>query len=366
MQSECGIEANAGLEKIPDYVSGQAHGNAIPPRYNLASNEAAPGASEKVKQAYLEYANKVFQYPVPDAGLLRKTIADSFGLNSEQIVCSNGSEEGLHILARTYIRPGDEVIVSQYGFIVHKMATLLAGGTPVTVAEKNYRCDIDAMLAAVTEKTRMLFLANPGNPTGTYLPVTEIQRLYEALPKNIILVLDSAYAEFADDIEDYECGIDLINNGAQNVVVTRTFSKMYGLAGLRVGWMYCSPESFKHLHKVRPVFNVNIAAQAAACAALTDKAYVMEYKKINTEWLRTMSTRLNEMGLMTTPSVGNFVLVHFHGTGKKAEDAFQFLREQGVLVRPVKEYELPDSLRITIGLPHQNEEVLALLEEFMS
>jgi histidinol-phosphate aminotransferase len=187
-----------GLEKISSYVSGQAHGKGITPRYNLASNEAAPGVGAKARQAYLEYVDRIFQYPEPDAAMLRGAIAEFHGLNREQIVCCNGSEEGLHLLARAYIRPGDEVIVSQHGFLVHKMATLLAGGTPVIVPEVDYCCDIDAMLKAITGKTRMLFIANPGNPTGTYLPVSEIRRLHKALPNNSLLVLDSAYAEFAD------------------------------------------------------------------------------------------------------------------------------------------------------------------------
>jgi histidinol-phosphate aminotransferase len=365
MQVECGITANEGLEKIPSYVSGQAHGKGITLRHNLASNEAALGVGTNAREAYLEFSERIFQYPVPDAVMLREAIAEYHELNRDQIVCCNGSEEGLHLLARAYIRPGDEVIVSQHGFIVHKMATHLAGGTPIVVPEVNYRCDIDAMLKAITDKTRMLFIANPGNPTGTYLPISEIRRLHKALPSNILMVLDSAYAEFADEIEDYDSGTILIMEGAKNVVVTRTFSKMYGLAGLRVGWMYCAAESFIHLHKVRTVFNVNIAAQAAACAALKDENYVREYKVLNARWLEIMSTRLNEMGILTTPSAGNFVLTHFSKSGKSAEEAFNFLRQEGILVRPVKEYDLPDSLRISIGMPNQNEELLTLLASFI-
>lgn len=365
MQIQSKIVVNTGLDQIPDYISGQSHGSGMQPRFNLASNESALGVSLKARDAFKKLAGDIFRYPQPDAGVLRDVIAEHHRLNTDQIVCCNGSEEGLHILARTYIRPGDEVIVSQHGFIVHKMATLISGGTPIVVPETDYRCDVDAMIEAVSDRTRMLFIANPGNPTGTYLPVSDIRRLHKALPENVILVLDSAYAEFAEELDDYDSGISLIVEGASNVVVTRTFSKMYGLAGLRIGWMYASRDSFIHLHKVRPVFNVNIAAQAAACAVLRDEEYLRDYRAINKEGLEVLTRSLNNAGIGTTPSAGNFVLAHFTKLGKSADAAFNFLKNAGILVRPVKEYGLPDSLRISIGMPDQNRELVSLLSEFV-
>lgn len=357
------VQPRSGVTAIMPYVPGEAQVDGVARVIKLSSNEAPLGPSPKAVEAYRAQASSLERYPDAGATLLRDALAARFGLSARQILCACGSEELLHLAARAYVDTGDEVIVSQYGFIAHLIATLGCGGTPVIVPERNFRVDVDGIIAAVTAKTKMIYLANPGNPTGTLLPLADIERLHAAIPSHVLLVLDAAYAEFADGIGGYGSGIELIRNGAPNVLVTRTFSKMHGLAGLRVGWAYAAPRIADLLNRVRPAFNVNSAAQVAAIAALDDDDHVRASRALNDAGLRQLIGGCRALGLGTTDSVANFILAHFpQGAAARANE---YLKTQGILVRPVGGYSLPDSLRISVGTAADNAAVLDALAAFL-
>jgi len=273
-------------------------------------------------------------------------------LNVANILCGNGSDELLGLLCHTYLDTGDEGIITEHGFLVYKIQILAAGATPVTVKEKDCTVDVDAILAAVTSKTKMVFIANPANPTGTYVPVSEIRRLHASLPKHVMLVLDAAYAEYVRR-NDYEAGLELVSAN-QNVVMTRTFSKIYGLASLRIGWMYGPVDIVDAINRVRSPFNLNGAAIAAGAAAIRDQAFTEKAVAYNTLWIEKVT------------AVANFVLVHFPDSdGKRAGEADDFLTSRGYIVRAVRAYGFPNSLRMSIGIEEANLGVIDTLSEFM-
>jgi histidinol-phosphate aminotransferase len=295
---------------------------------------------------------------------LREAIASVHGLNAANLICGNGSDELLGLLCHVYLAPGDEGIITEHGFLVYKIQIMAAGAAPVVVKEKDCRVDVDAILAAVTEKTKIVFIANPGNPTGTYVPVEEVRRLQAGLPKHVILVLDAAYAEYVRR-NDYEAGLELVSSN-RNVVMTRTFSKVYGLAGLRVGWMYAPLAIVDALNRVRGPFNMNAPAIAAGAAAIRDQPFIATAVDHNLEWLGKVTGALSSIGLRVTPSVANFVLIHFPDVdGKRAPEADEFLTSRGFILRAVRAYGLPNALRMTIGSAEANEGVIAALTEFM-
>ena len=357
------IAARSGLECIPAYTAGHPSG-AADRLLRLASNESALGPSPAALAVFREQGRRIGAYPDSDAPALREALGQFHGLAVDSILCTAGSEEALRLLALAFTGPGDEVIISRHGFIVHRLAALVAGAKPVVVAEHDYRCDVDGMLAALTPATKLVFIANPGNPTGTCLPLREIRRLHAALPERVLLVIDAAYAEFTEGLDGYGSGLELVQEDADNVAVTRTFSKMYGLAGLRVGWTAADPRIIAVLHKVRPAFNVNIAAQAAAVAALRDREHVERSRALNDEWLARMQVKLRGLGLRTSESVCNFVLARFAGA-EQARDCFRYLVNHGIMVRPVPEYGLDECLRISIGTGEANEMLLRRVAEFL-
>jgi histidinol-phosphate aminotransferase len=287
------------------------------------------------------------------------------GLNPANILCSNGSDELLGLLCQTYLGPGDEGIYTEHGFLVYKIQIMARGAAPVSVAERNETADVDAILAAVTARTKIVFLANPNNPTGTYLPFEEVRRLHAGLPPHVLLVLDAAYAEYVRR-NDYESGIELVSSAA-NVAMTRTFSKIYGLAGLRIGWMYAPVAIIDAVNRVRGPFNVNAMALAAGAAAIRDRAHVDAAVRHNETWLSWLTQQLTALGLRVTPSVGNFVLVHFPDNGgkKTAEAADAFLVARGFVLRRVTAYGFANALRLTVGSEDANRGVVAALAEFM-
>jgi histidinol-phosphate aminotransferase len=286
------------------------------------------------------------------------------GLNADNILCSNGSDELLGLLAQTYLTAGDEAIFTEHGFLVYRIQTLAAGGRPVVVKEKDETADVDAILAAVTGRTRIVFLANPNNPTGTYLPIDAVRRLRAGLPGNVILVIDAAYAEYVRR-NDYEAGIELVA-ASNNTVMTRTFSKIYGLAGIRIGWMYAPRNIIEAVDRVRGPFNVNAIAIAAGAAAVRDQAHVARAVAHNERWLGWVCAELAALGLRVTPSVGNFVLVHFPDkAGKSAAEADAFLTARGYVLRRVGGYGFPNALRMTIGSEEANRGAVAALSEFL-
>jgi histidinol-phosphate aminotransferase len=269
-------------------------------------------------------------------------------------------------LCQTYLGPGDEGLFTEHGFLVYKIQIMAAGATPVSVPDDNgLTADVDRILDAVTERTKIVFLANPNNPTGTYIPVDEVRRLHAGLPGHVILVLDAAYAEYVRR-NDYEAGIELVSANP-NVVMTRTFSKIHGLAGLRIGWMYAHEAIIDACNRVRGPFNVNALAIIAGAAAIGDRAHIDRAVEHNDLWLGRVSEALESMGLKVTPSVGNFVLVHFPETpGKTAAEADEYLCARGFVLRRVAGYGLPGALRMTIGSQEANLGVLEALREFMA
>ncbi|MBC8037530.1 MAG: histidinol-phosphate transaminase, partial [Rhizobiales bacterium] len=303
--------------------------------------------------------------PDGSAAALREAIAARYGLKAENIVCGAGSDEVLQLLAHAYLGPGDEAIYSQYGFLVYPIAIKANGATAVVAPEHNETADVDAMLACVSVRTRLVFLANPNNPTGTYLPFSEVKRLHAGLPRHVLLVLDAAYAEYVR-ANDYEAGIELVST-FDNVVMTRTFSKIHGLAGLRLGWVYCSAHVADALNRVRGPFNVSAPAIAAGVAALGDHGFVENAIAHNERWLPWLKRELEALGLKVTPSIGNFLLIHFSGARKKnAATADEFLLSRGIVLRRMEAYGLPGALRLTIGTEEANRAVAAALKEFLA
>ncbi|HVZ13133.1 MAG TPA: histidinol-phosphate transaminase [Bauldia sp.] len=353
----------AGILTIDPYVPGKSHATGGAKLHKLSSNETPLGPSPAAVAAYRDAAESLERYPDGSASRLREAIGATFGLNPAQIICGNGSDDVLHLIAEAYIGPGDEALYSQHGFLVYPIATKGAGGTPIAVPERELTADVDAFLASVTPRTRAVFLANPNNPTGTYLPFAEVRRLHQGLPSNVLLVLDAAYAEYVKR-NDYESGIELAGN-SENVIMTRTFSKIFGLAGLRIGWGYGPAHVIDALNRIRGPFNVSTPALAAGVAALGDKLHTERAAAHNEEWLPRLTGALTKLGLKVTPSVANFILIHFDGTGKRAADADAFLLSRGVVLRRVDSYGLPNALRATIGSAEANEEIVAGLAAFL-
>jgi histidinol-phosphate aminotransferase len=348
---------------IAAYVPGKDAAPGAAKVYKLSSNETPLGASPKAVTAAQAVLEKAEIYPDGASTALREAIGAVHGLNPANIICTNGSDEAIALLAQTYIQPGDEGIFTEHGFLVYRIDIQAAGGVPVSVPETDERADVDAILAAVTERTKIVFLANPNNPTGTYLPVEEVRRLHAGLPKNVLFVLDAAYAEYVRR-NDYEAGIELVSAN-DNVVMTRTFSKIHGLAGLRVGWLYGPAHVVDALNRVRGPFNVNAVALAAGAAAVRDRAHVEKAVAFNDQWLGWLAEQVSALGLRVTPSVGNFVLIHFDGSGKSAEEADAFLTSRGFVLRRVTGYGFPNALRMTVGPAEANEGVVAALRELL-
>ncbi len=357
-------EPKPGVMDIAAYVPGREKAHGVERVYKLSANETPLGASSKAVEALSEIADRLQIYPDGNATALCNAIAEVHGLNPANILCGNGSDELLTLLCQAYLSPGDEGIVTEHGFLVYKIQIMAAGATPVTVKETDCRADVDAILAAVTDKTKIVFLANPNNPTGTYLPIEEVRRLQAGLPGDVLLVLDAAYAEYVRR-NDYESGIELVSSN-DNVVMTRTFSKIYGLAGLRVGWCYAPKHVMDVLHRIRGPFNMNAAAIAAGVAAVRDRAHIDKSVAHNETWRLRLTEGLEAQGLKVTPSVGNFVLIHFGSEpGRTAADADEYLSARGYLLRRVTAYGFPDALRMSVGSEEANEGVLAALKEFL-
>ncbi len=353
-----------GILDIAPYVPGKsgAKGAKV---FKLSSNESPIGASAAAIAAYRAAAEKLELYPDGSAGQLREAIAQRFGLKPENIVCGAGSDELLQLLAHAYLGPGDEAIYSQYGFLVYPIAIRSNGATPIIAPEKNLVADIDAILGLVTPRTRMVFLANPNNPTGTYLPFNEIKRLHAGLPRGVLLVLDAAYAEYVRR-NDYESGIELVAT-SDNVVMTRTFSKIHGLAALRLGWAYCPAHVADVLNRIRGPFNVSAPAIAAGAAAMADTEFVERAIGHNDQWLPWLAAQLEALGLRVTPSVGNFLLVHFPSEdGHNAAAADQFLQDHGFVLRRMDSYGLPGALRLTVGTEEANRALIECLKSFVA
>ncbi len=358
-------EPKPGVMDIAAYVPGKSTApDGVAKVHKLSSNENPLGASPRAIEAVRETAGALEFYPDGSATALREAIGEVHGLNPANIVCSNGSDEIIQLLAQTYLRPGDEGLFTEHGFLVYRIYIQAAGGVPVVAPETDETADVDAILAAVTPKTKIVFLANPNNPTGTYIPFEEVRRLHASLPKDVLLVLDAAYAEYVRR-NDYEAGIELVSS-SQNVVMTRTFSKVHGLGGARIGWLYGPAHVVDALNRVRGPFNVNAMAIAAGAAAIRDQAHVQSSVEHNERWLSWVSQALRELGLRVTPSVGNFILIHFPDDERhSAARADDYLARRGYVLRRVAAYGFPNALRMTIGTEEANRGVVASLAEFL-
>src|SRR5262245_7583549 len=357
------IEPKPGVMDIQVYVPGRSEAQGAVRTYELSSNESPFGPSPKAIAAYESAEPALGLYPEGTSRLLREAIAAHFGLSADRIVCGNGSDEILHLLANCYVRPQDEVVFSEHAFSLYKIAALENSATPVEVPEPQLRLEVDDVLKCVSERTRIVFIANPNNPTGTYVSAAEMRRLHSALPKTALLVIDAAYAEYVRR-NDYDAGIELVTT-SDNVIMTRTFSKAYGLAGIRIGWGYCPKEIADVLNRVRQPFNVNIAAQRAAVAALADRVHVERVLQHNETWRSWLTTEIRKLNLRVDDSVGNFVLVHF-ADAERAQEADRFLMSRGVILRGCGSYGLPQCLRLTVGSEEANQAAVAALKDFVS
>src|SRR5215467_10193764 len=352
-----------GVRAIDPYVPGRSAAPGAGRVFKLSSNETPLGPSPRAVAAYHAVGEHLEDYPDGDSTALREAIGRAFGLDPNRIVCGAGSDELLNLIADAYLHDGDEAIHTTHAFLVYPIATRGSGATPIVAAEKNHTADVDAMLAAVSERTKVVFLANPNNPTGTYVPFDEIKRLHRGLPPHVLLVLDAAYAEYVRR-NDYEAGIELVAT-CENVVMCRTFSKIHGLAALRLGWLYGPAHVVDAINRIRGPFNVNAAAMAAGIAALEDGAHLEASRAHNEKWLAWLTTKIRKLGLEVTPSIANFVLIHFPETrGCTAEDADTFLTRRGLILRRVKAYKLPNALRMSVGTEEANRLAVAALADF--
>jgi histidinol-phosphate aminotransferase len=347
---------------ISPYIAGDSKLAGANRVIKLSSNEGAFGPPPAARAAYEATASELHRYPDGGAGDLRRAIGTRFGIDPDWIVCGNGSDDLLYQLCLSYGGPGTDIVMSMHGFSVYQIAGTYAGSRVLKVPEQNLMADVDALLREVTPATRILFLANPNNPTGSLLPAGEVARLRAGLRPDVLLVIDAAYAEYVDR-PDYDAGIGLVETGG-NTVMTRTFSKIYGLGGIRLGWCYAPPSVVDVLNRVRSPFNVSLPAQAAGIAALAEPGWVETGRAHNARWRVWLSHALEASGIRVWPSEGNFILADFE-TRENADAADEFLKSRGIIVRKVAGYALPHCLRITIGTQEECAAVADTLAAFM-
>ena len=351
----------AEIFSVASYVGGESVIPGAARVIKLSSNEGAFGPPASALAALAEAGAKMHRYPDGGMAKLRAAIGAAFGLDAARIVCGNGSDELLSLLIQAYGGPGTELIMSAHGFSIYEIAGKLAGCTVLKAPEQNLTTDVDAILALVTPRTKMVFLANPNNPTGTLLAQSEMERLRRGLPEDVLLVIDGAYAEYVDH-PDYDPGTMLVDAG-ENTVMTRTFSKIFGLGGARLGWAYAPLAIVDVLNRMRPPFNVSSTVAAAAMAALAEPGWLAHGRAHNTQARERLAARLTQAGLKVHPGQANFLLVDF-GAPARAVAADNFLRARGIIVRNVKSYGLPECLRITIGTDEECGLVAEALNEF--
>jgi histidinol-phosphate aminotransferase len=356
---------NPGILDIAPYTPGKspvpAPGRKV---FKLSANETPFGPSPKAIEAYKKAAARLEDYPEGTSRVLREAIGRAFGLDPDRIICGAGSDELLNLLAHAYLSRGDEAISTTHGFLVYPIATMANGAISVVAPETNFTADVDTILKLVTPRTRLVWLANPNNPTGTYVPFDEVKRLRAGLPPQVLLVLDAAYSDYVSR-NDYEMGLELVAT-TENTVMTHTFSKIHGLAALRVGWMFAPAQVVDAVNRIRGPFNVSTPAMLAAVAALEDTAHQQRSKTHNVQWRNWLTEELTKLGLKVTPSVANFVLIHFPlDNGKTAADADAFLTKRGLVLRALNNYRLPHALRMTIGTEEANRLVAEGLRDFM-
>lgn len=349
-------KSTSSIYSIAPYIGGDVTPQGFVRRVVLASNENPYGPSEAVKKVIRDYANIIHCYPSGAANNLRNAIAKTHDLDSDWLITTGGSEDGLHMLARAFAGPGDEVLIPQHGFGVYKIATLAVGAKPVIVPRVDFKLTVDAVISEVTERTKIFYLDHPGNPVAHYLTNDEIEELLERMPSHILVVFDSAYAEYME-ADDYHPGYKWVQK-YPNAVMARSFSKAYGMANLRLGWLYAHPEIVDPLHRIRPPFNTTGVSQSAGIAALGDQEWIQHCVSLNKENLSKFLANMKKLNIQVLPFASNFVMARFND----ATAVYRYLGERGLIVRPMGAYDLPSYLRITIGKPEEMDELIGVLK----
>jgi histidinol-phosphate aminotransferase len=351
-----------GILDIAPYVGGKSRIEGVAEPMKLSSNENALGAGEKAREAYVAAAETIHMYPDGRAAKLRAAVAEHHGLEPERLIFGNGSDEVFALLNQTYLTPGDNIVTGQYGFLAYRISAKANQAEVKLAPEPGFRTEVDALLEQVDDRTRIVYVSSPSNPTGSYNTAEETRRLHEGLPSNILLVIDEAYAEFVAE-PDWETSFPLARE-ADNVVVTRTFSKIHGLGGLRIGFGYAPLKVAEAVDRIRLPFNVSVPGLEAAVAALGDEAHQKASRDLVQTWRPRLTQAIRGFGFEVFPSAGNFVLVRFPDEARNAAAANDYLNTRGIIVRPVGGYGLPDCLRITVGTEDQNRAVIDALSEF--
>tara|TARA_B100000029_G_scaffold478931_1_gene525500 strand:+ start:956 stop:2035 length:1080 start_codon:yes stop_codon:yes gene_type:complete len=345
--------------KVERYVGGLSEFKKIDNPIKLSANESALGPSPKAIFALEKEKDKIFKYPESDSDSLRKILSNKFSIDHKRIICGSGSDQIFDLTCHLFLEPGDEVIVTEFGFIMHRIYASLYKAKVILAKEKNFRASVEQILKKVTKKTKIVFIANPNNPTGTYLTKKEMLNLRKKLRSNILLVVDDAYFEFMKS-EDFASGLDLFRD-SENVLVTRTFSKIYGLAGLRLGWAYCSRNIIDAMYKIKPPFNVNRAALAAGIEAIKDNEWTKRAIEHNTLWARKIFSILEESKIVTNKPTANFFLMNFDKTEINSDEAFEKLAGERLILRKMTQYKIPNALRLTIGNEKANEHFIQVI-----
>lgn len=362
---ERNIKAKSYIEAIKPYEQGKSKAGQLKDVIKLSSNENALGSSKKAIAAYKKHSNKLLRYADGSCAILREAIATKFKIDASQIVCGAGSDEMISLLIQAFAGENDEIIYSEYGFLMYPISAARFGAKAIAAKETNLTTNINNILGLITKKTKMIFIANPNNPTGSYINKSELEKLINNTPRDIVIVLDLAYAEFVTlGKSEYADVVDLVNR-YDNVVMLRTFSKIYGLASLRLGWSYSSAYIAEVLNKTRGPFNVSGAAIEAGVAAINDEEFVKKSVNHNNKWLKIVINKLEKIKITTHPSIANFILIDFL-TEDKSQKANKFLLENGVILREMSAYKLPNCLRMTIGTRGENLKVIELLEKFQT
>ena len=339
--------------QVERYMGGLSKFKKIKNPIKLSANESALGPSPKVIEAFKKEKNKIYRYPESDSSSLRDILSEKFDINFERIICGAGSDQIFDLTCQLFIEPGDEVLVTEYGIIMHRIYVSLYGAKVLIAKEKNFKASVDEILKKVTDKTKIVFIANPNNPTGTYLSKNEMSNLRQRLRSNILLVVDDAYFDFLNK-DDFTSGLDLFKDEA-NVLITRTFSKIYGLAGLRLGWGYSSKEIIDIMYQIKPPFNVNRAALCSGIEAIRDNEWIKRAIEHNTLWSKKIFSVLKECNIQTNEPTTNFFLMNFDETKINSDEAFEKLANDRLLLRKMMQYKIPNALRLTIGDKKSNE-----------
>ena len=339
--------------KVERYVGGLSQLRKVDNPIKLSANESALGPSPKAIRAFENDKDKIFKYPESDSNSLRKVLSEKFNLDPKRIICGSGSDQIFDLTCHLFLQPGDEVIVTEFGFIMHRIYASLHNAKIILAKEKNFKASVDEILKKVTNKTKIVFIANPNNPTGTYLSKNEMLNLRKKLRSNILLVVDDAYFEFLNS-DDFTSGLDIFKDSA-NVLITRTFSKIYGLAGLRLGWGYASKEIIEAMYQIKPPFNVNRVALATGVEAIKDNEWTIRAIEHNTLWSKRIFSVLKECNIKANEPSANFFLMNFDETKINSDEIFEKLADKRLILRKMIQYKIPNTLRLTIGNKDANE-----------